>query len=282
MDSNEEQLCKLLADSTNRTILTILNEAAQDLSVDELATQLMSRDEVPSQSADEARFHRVMLSLHHNHLPRLAEAGVIRYDRDTHRVRYGDHTAVEPEWQELAGFDELLSRVRTNKKGDESAIGILEGQEEVYEYCRGLADKAEDELFLIYTSEELLDEACLPHAKNALERGVDFHAGAKGASTRAFFQECLPEATVWDPQFDWMNKDSRKLTISRLVFADRERVAIGLWDDSPSNGTKTELAMIGEGSTNPLVVLARELLGARLDHLDYQSDDFLEGLPFET
>ncbi|WP_114579504.1 ArsR family transcriptional regulator [Saliphagus sp. LR7] len=282
MDADEERLCKLLADSTNRTILTVLNEAAQDLSVNEIATELVSRNEAPSQPTDEDRLQRVMLSLHHNHLPRLAEAGVIRYNRDTHRVRYGAHTAVEPEWQELAGLDELLSRVRTKRKDDESEIGILEGREEVYEYCRGLADKAENELFLIYTSEELLDEACLPHAKHALDRGVDFHAGAKGADTRTFFRECLPEATVWDPQFDWMNNDSRELTISRLVFADRERVAIGLWDDSPSGGTKTELAMIGEGSTNPLVVLARELLGTRLDHLDYQSDDFLEGLPFET
>jgi len=40
--------------------------------------------------------------------------------------------------------------------------------------------------------------------------------------------------------------------------------------------------MTGDGTTIPPVVLVRELLGPRLDHLDYQSDDFLGALPFET
>lgn len=283
MDANDDQLLKLLSDSTNQRILTVLAETSQDLTAEEIATRLVAQEDSLSTVTDnESKLERITVALHHNYLPRLAEAGVIRYDRETQRVTFGDHSSVEPDWHELAGFGELLSRLQRRDGGDERAIGVLEGREDVYEYCRGLADRADDELFLIYTSPELLDEACLPHAKDALDRGVDFHAGAKGADTRAFFREHLPEATVWDPQIDWMSAGSRELAISRLVFADRDAVAIGLWDESSPEGSKTEIAMIGEGQTNPLVVLARELLGPRLDHLDYQSDDFLEGLPFDV
>lgn len=78
-----------------------------------------------------------------------------------------------------------------------------------------------------------------------------------------------------------MNDRTRYPKVSRLIFADRETVVVGLWTES-DDGTKTEVAMIGEGASNPLVVLARELLGSRLDHLEYQSDDFLGDLPFEA
>lgn len=43
-------------------------------------------------------------------------------------------------------------------------------------------------------------------------------------------------------------------------------------------GSPEEVALVGEGEANPLVVLARELLGPRLDHLDYQTDDFISNL----
>lgn len=78
-----------------------------------------------------------------------------------------------------------------------------------------------------------------------------------------------------------MNDRGRYPKVSRLIFADRETVVVGLWEKS-DDGTETEVAMIGEDEANPLVVLTRELLGSRLDHLDYQSDDFLGDLPFEA
>jgi hypothetical protein len=43
---------------------------------------------------------------------------------------------------------------------------------------------------------------------------------------------------------------------------------------------RRETAVIGAGEDNPLVVLVRELLGPRLDHLDYQSENFRSELPF--
>ncbi len=273
MDSHDEELIRLLTDGTNRAILTVLTDASHGLSVTEIAEQLASEDD--------GDIDQSVISLHHNYLPRLDEAGLITYDRDENIVTGENYTTSDAEWMDIDVLNELLSRFTPSHRTDEGTVGRLEGREDVYDYCRELADRAEDELFLIYASDELLDEECLPHAERAIERGVDLHAGTKSREAREFFRDRLPEAMMWDPQMDWMYEHSSYPKVSRLIVADRSKVVVGLWDED-ANGAKTEIAMVGEGTTNPLVVLVRELLGPRLDHLDYQSDEFLGSLPFEN
>ncbi|ADB61198.1 hypothetical protein Htur_2318 [Haloterrigena turkmenica DSM 5511] len=273
MDSEEEEIIRLLTEATNRAVVSVLTDASRGLSVTELAERLASETDEDNE--------QLVVSLYHNHLPRLDEAGLVAYDPDENFVTSANHSAGDAEWMDVALLDELFSRLRTGHRPNESTVGRLEGREDVYDHCRRLADTAENELFLIYTSDELLDEACLPHAERAIERGVAFHAGTKSRAAREFFRDRLPEATIWEPQMDWMYEQARYPKVSRLIVADREHVVVGLWDENP-DGTKTETAMIGDGPTNPLVVLIRELLGPRLDHLDYQSDEFFSDLPFET
>ncbi|ADB60842.1 hypothetical protein Htur_1957 [Haloterrigena turkmenica DSM 5511] len=273
MDSEDEEIIRLLTDPTNREILTALNGTPRGLSVTEIAGQLSS--------ADETELDQTIISLHHNYLPRLDEAGLVAYDHDENIVTTGHRSTDDADWMDVEALDELLSQFGTGRRPDEGTVGRLEGREAVYDYCRDLADRADDELFLIYASDELLDEECLPYAENAIDRGVDLYAGTKNRDAREFFRERLPEATIWEPQMDWMYEQANYPKVSRLIVADRETVVVGLWEED-ATGAQTEVAMIGEGRTNPLVVLTRELLGARLDHLDYQSDEFLEGLPFET
>lgn len=251
--------------------MSVLNDSSHGLSVTEVAERLVSE-----QGGD---VEQTVISLHHNHLPRLDEAGLIKYDRDERFVTREDVSPIDAEWMDIDALDELLS-LRSGRQPDERAVRRLEGRENVYDYCRELADRAEDELFLIYPSDELLDEDCLPPAEKAVERGVAFYAGTKTEAAREFFRDRLPEATIWDPQRDWLYERSSYPKVSRLVIADRTNVVVGLWHETTRN-TKTEVAMVGEGKTNPLVVLVRELLGPRLDHLDYQSDDFLGSLSLE-
>ncbi|MFP8952891.1 ArsR family transcriptional regulator [Natrialbaceae archaeon A-arb3/5] len=282
MASHDERVMRLLADPTKRAVLDVLNDTARQLSVTELADELVSREAVIFDSAEyEAKVDQHRVSLHHSHLPELDEAGLIEYDPDENVVSGGTLSSVAVEWEEITLLDELLSGFNGRHEPDGREIGVVEGKDEIYEYGRDLADTADDELFLIYTTDELLDESCLPNAKRAIERGVEFYAGAKCPSARRFFRRRLPEATVWEPQLDWMSDPERCPTISRLIFADRERVVVGLWDELAADGSKTEIGMIGEGRTNPFVVLVRELLGPRLDHLDYQSESFVRDLPFD-
>jgi predicted transcriptional regulator len=76
----------LLADRRRRLSLRILRETTTPISLTELARRVDEReDEDPSHG--DAR--RVQLALHHNHLPRLAAADVVGYDRDAGTVRPG-------------------------------------------------------------------------------------------------------------------------------------------------------------------------------------------------
>ncbi|WP_247729627.1 DUF7344 domain-containing protein [Halovivax limisalsi] len=271
MVSRDEPLVRLLSDSTARAVLSTLDDASGGLPVTEIAERIVAEE-----GGDP---DRTPVSLHHNYLPRLEQAGLIEYESETGVATVADGSAIDAEWMDVETLGEVLSQFVSRGQSDR-VVGQLEGREAVYTFSRELADRAEDELFLIYASGELLDEECLPYAERALERGVELHAGTKSRSARDFFRNHLPKATVWDPQLDWTYERSSYPEMSRLIMADRETVVVGLWDEG-LGGTKTEIAMIGEGKTNPLVVLTRELLGSRIDHLDYQSDDFLGDLPFE-
>lgn len=273
MDLQDEELIQLLTDATTRAVLTVLSDTSHGLSVTEIAEHLVSEDD--------GTIEQMVISLHHNYLPRLDDAGLITYDRDENIVISETDVISEAERLDISGLTDLLSRYGWGQRPDERTVERVEGCEAVNDYCRALTDRAEDELFLIYSSEELLDEECLPHAERAIERGVALHAGTKSRAAREFFRVRLPEATIWDPQMDWMYEQSRYPKVSRLLIADRANVVVGLWNEAVE-GAKTEIALVGEGPTNPLVVLVRELLGPRLDHLDYQSDEFLDNLPFES
>jgi len=61
MDLQEEALIRLLTDTANRAILTVLANASHGLSVTELSERLVSEDE--------GEFDQTVISLHHNYLP---------------------------------------------------------------------------------------------------------------------------------------------------------------------------------------------------------------------
>lgn len=283
MRSDEEQIIRLLTDEHNRAILTVLDDEARELPLAELAERLVTRGETVFESADyERELERVLVSLHHSRLPKLAEAGLVEYDSDETVVSREDSSAVDPEWLDVELVDELLARFRTESGADEDELGVIVGRESVIEYGRRLADEAEDELFLMYVSDDLLESECLRHARDALDRGVDISLGSRDSGVRDLVREQLPEVELWEPQFDWTNAPSTYPRVGRLVLADRDRVMLGMVAESDGERTTAERAVIGRGEENPLVVLVRDLLGPRIDHLDYQSETFRSELPFES
>ncbi|OIB57806.1 DUF7344 domain-containing protein [Natrialba sp. SSL1] len=281
MELPEEQIVQLIADPEIRAILSCLDDAPGTLTVDELAERLVEQDTavLGTEAYDNER-ERTKYALHHGQLPQLDEAEILEYDPETTVVSVRED-AIDPDWVAFDLIDEFLSRFGVRHGGDTADVGVIEGEAAVYDYGRELADKAEEELFIIYRTDDLLDEDCIPHATQAMDRGVEFCVGTQNPDVRQFFREHAPETTIWEPQLDWMNEPSRYPRISRLIVADRDKVLLSLRDKPMAAGSKTETAMIGEGKTNPLVVLVRELLGPRLDHLDYQSDHFSGELPFE-
>ncbi|GAB3663868.1 DUF7344 domain-containing protein [Halopiger thermotolerans] len=283
MNPRDEQALRLLADPRNRAILTVLNDAAKPLAVAELVDRLAATDAESGDSLPtEADRERLRISLHHTRLPQLEAAGLVEYDRETNVVAYERYPAVDAELLELEMIDELLSYFSTGSGATDDTIGVIEGRDAVIEHGRHLTETAEDELFLMYVSDALLRSSCLDRVDAALERGVDIALGSKNADVLERTRERLPGVTVWEPQLDWWNDPSTYPTVGRLVFADRERIMLAILKESDIDGTTTEMAIVGDGPENPLVVLVRQLLGPRLDHLDYQSEEFLDDLPFDS
>lgn len=283
MHPPEERVLRLIADPQNRAILTVLNDAAQSLTVSELVERLVATDaEIFAPGDAETDREEIYISLHHNNLPKLAEAGLVKYDRSANVVTYESYPAIDPELLELDMIDELLSYFSTGPDITEDTIGVIEGQEEVIEYGRHLTEEAEDELFLMFVSEELVRAKCLHHVEAALDRDVDVALGSTNPTVRELARQNLPEVTLWEPQLDALSSPSEYPKVGRLVFADREKIMLAVLSESDVDGPAIEKAVVGEGEANPLVVLVRQLLGPRLDHLDYQSENFLDELPFET
>lgn len=219
-----------------------------------------------------------VVTLSHTHLPKLDEYDVVAFDRDEGRVTYeGLPMDVDPL------LDQSLTDDSSVLTGDDIAensdIWTIRGRENVVERGQGLFDRAEDELFLMVTTDGLLEPACIEKLQDALDRGVDVYLGSQTTEVRDLVREEAPEVTIWEPQLNWLNLPPSQETLGRLVMADREAVMLGTLGEQHENGIHTERALTGEGPANPLVILLREALGSRLDHLDGQSADVLSQIP---
>ena len=71
----------LLSSSVRRNIVATLHESGPITRPELTAALADKEDDDADASADAQR--RMRIALHHNHLPRLADAGVIEYDDDT-------------------------------------------------------------------------------------------------------------------------------------------------------------------------------------------------------
>lgn len=280
LDAHTADQVRLLADFRNRTILTILDETDKPLHVEELADRLVARDvTVVSSDRYEDELEETLLSLHHERLPKLAEVGLVEYDPETNVTTYRTSTTPNIEWENKSMIDALVTHLPTSPDPDETNIGVLKGREAAIEYGRRLADESDEELFCMYVSTDLLGEECIRRAEDAIDRGVTLYMGSQNPEVRELTRKHLPEATIWEPQLDWLNTPIYP-RVGRLVLTDRRKVMLAILEEPTDDGAYPgETALVGDGENNPLVVLVRDLLGPRLDHLDYQSDEFKSELP---
>lgn len=85
----------LLTDDRRRTLLSVLEDLQEErtgpvtITVEELARAVSERERQESAHGLDEDERRLVLSLHHRHLPRLDDAGVVEYDPFDETVRYG-------------------------------------------------------------------------------------------------------------------------------------------------------------------------------------------------
>ena len=76
---------RLLGAERRRTVLDIVEDRSPPLDLGTLATAV-GAVELDDVEPDPATIERISITLHHNHLPRLADAGVLDYDPTSNHV----------------------------------------------------------------------------------------------------------------------------------------------------------------------------------------------------
>jgi DNA-binding transcriptional ArsR family regulator len=264
-----------LADKRRRIILSILSMNETPMCRDELARQVARIAERDSDGV--VSVERMCQQLHHRHLPELEDATLVTYDIDAETVTYDGHPDLDEEWL-VADRDDTPRSILSmaHQSGD---IWTLEGRDNVTERGRALCESADEELFMMFTVEGTVETACFRRIQDALDRDVDVYLGTQNAQLRDLVRTRAPEVTIWEPQLDWLNLPPDHEKVGRLIMADREEILVGTIGEADAQGMPHETAITGSGSDNPLVMLLREMLGSRLDHLDAQSEDFLSQIP---
>lgn len=82
MDVGERQY--LFSSPARRAVLAVLAEHASSMTLADLASEIATGGTAATGDVDRRNLEVV---LHHNHLPRLADAGLVEYDPTAHSVR---------------------------------------------------------------------------------------------------------------------------------------------------------------------------------------------------
>ncbi|WP_440765105.1 DUF7344 domain-containing protein [Natronorubrum sp. DTA7] len=283
-ETDLDALFGALADSRRRTILIVLGNQYHPLSTETLARDVAAREaETAERDVSQERAEQVLTSLVHVHLPHLNDAGLVTYDLETGSVSYKGHPSLRTDWldsdperpQSATGSAPVEST-----DGDSSdEVRTVRGRESIVTTGQSLCESAEEELFMMFTTTGLLEEGCFRRIEDAIDRGVDVYVGSRDPRVREIIRDRAPEVVLWEPQLDWLNLPPNGESVGRLVFADRKAVLLGTLGTPAADGEYDETALVGEGPDNGFVVLMRQLLGSRLDHLDTLSETGQSEIP---
>lgn len=86
---------ELLADDQRRAAIEVLADRQSPVELSDLAAAVAAR-EAPPEGVDTELVDRVEVRLHHAHLPKLADFGVLEYEPETHVVDSFTHLDDEP------------------------------------------------------------------------------------------------------------------------------------------------------------------------------------------
>lgn len=82
---------QILSTDIRRQLLQVLrNEITGETTLDTVVDQILS-----GRTPGTDRRERLRLELHHNHLPRLDEQGLVEYDASRKRIRYRSDSSIE-------------------------------------------------------------------------------------------------------------------------------------------------------------------------------------------
>jgi DNA-binding transcriptional ArsR family regulator len=266
-----------IADARRRDVLDVLSHQYGRIHVETLARELLTdpetnESEVPGEDVESA-----LVGLHHVDLPTLAETDLVEYDPDAGTVAYEGHPDLTVPWMHSVLEPDL--RGSLTGEADPGGIGEIEGRQNVVSFGQSLCERADDELFCMFTDTDLLEAGCLTRIRDASHRGVDVYLGTRDPEIREYVRENAPEVVLWEPNTDWLNIPVAGDRVGRLLLADREAVMLGTLLEEQTDGVHEEQAIVGEGEHDTLVRMIRQLLGPHLEMIDEGAADVEAMLP---
>ncbi|WP_049922754.1 DUF7344 domain-containing protein [Halopiger djelfimassiliensis] len=298
---NRERLdrtLEVLRPPHRRRLCSVLAGQRRPVSVADLAALLVTAEhEMRLVDVSESECRATTTELVYSSLPALSDAGLLEYDEGADEVALvGDAPQWHTDWMAASPLGEISALLRpetdrsasgssepdaddsvetdslpgsdTADAGETGACWTIEGTEQVLARGRELIESAESELFVMLPDAAMIQRGCLEGWYEATERGVDVSVGSRSPRVRDTVRSAVPDATVCEPRFDWINVPVDRLHHGRVVFADRERVLLVTVDDCEPDASPRLTAITGEGAENPLVSLVCEHIGPRLDQLD--------------
>ena len=273
-----DTLFDALADGRRRAVLDTLSHQFGPIHVETLARELVADDrEQPESDVPSDPVERTLVELRHATLPQLSEADLIEYDTEADTVAYSGHPALRVPWMHSV----LGPAFRTSLTGESEpdGIGEVQGRQDVVSFGQSLFDRADEEMFCMFTDTGLLEAGCLTRIRDASRRGVDVYLGTPNPTVREYIREHAPEVVLWEPGTNWLNLPLAEDRVGRLLLADREAVMLGTLLEQGGDDVSEEQAIVGEGEDDTLVTMVRQLVGLHLEEIDKNTEDVEARLP---
>lgn len=298
---------EVLRNSRARTTVAVLATRRGAVPVSDVAAAIVAReggDETRLVDVTEAACASVAATLVHHHLPALSDAGFLEYDGEARHVEIvPDAPHWESDWIVEGPFMDIADLLRdlrpsadassdgdaptsgsgvidpATDSGDDTTVAhgdtcrTIEGEAEVFARGHEIADQAEDELFVTVPDGDRIGEECLSCWRAAAERGVDVYVGSRSPRVRDTIRSAVPEATICEPQFDWLNFSTTAAHHGHVVFADRETALLVTVEEARTDDELRVAAITGDGRENALVSILHEQLDPRLERLATVRDE---------
>lgn len=162
---------------------------------------------------------------------------------------------------------------RASSTREPSEIWTIEGRANVVDRGLTLFEEATSELFVMVTGDDLLEDAWVEGMAEAADRGATVLFGCQCEDICEDVRERVPEVSIWGPEANVPEFPTDGDRLARLVMADREAVMIATLGGQGFSGATEETAVWGRGTTNGLVVVLEQMLGARIDELEPEATD---------
>lgn len=169
--------------------------------------------------------------------------------------------------------EELDRRLReidtrqTNTEESPHEVWSLSGTSSIATRARGMVRSADDEIVLVVGSEDMLTEALYESLRAATGADADVIVGALRSPIREEIRDHVPGAEVFETELDWLEASETETTpvsVGIITMVDRSELLVSSQSHHES-GERVDRAIVGEGFSNGLVVIARRLLARGLE-----------------